>query len=96
MLLNNVIDIFEKFKVSWFSTGLLTVSPAFDFMPLISQIVLVLSLQIISIMVDYVRNRLKLRSRTSSDLELPETKNNSFDVSNNETFGEGKEKDSYR
>ena len=86
MLLNNFVDLFEKFKVSWFSTGLLTVSPAFDFMPLISQIVLVLSLQIISIMVDYVRNRLKLRSRTSADLELPDKKKDSFNLEENESY----------
>ena len=85
MVLNNYIEVFTKFKISWLSTTFLSVSFV-DFLPIISQIVLVLSLQIISIMVDYVRNRLKLKARISNDLELPEVKKDSFNFQENESY----------
>ncbi|GEM_PF-4603332 len=68
MIVHNIPEIFEKFKVSWGVTGLAAVTPAIDLMPVVSQIVLVASLQMISIMVDYVRNRLKLR-KTAEPLQ---------------------------
>jgi len=75
MIINHISDVFEKFKFSWASTGILTFStPVMEqFFPVISQVILILSLQLISVGVDYAREKLRLKKRSKSDIEIPES-----------------------
>jgi len=75
MIINQISDVFEKFKLSWASSGILTIgTPIFEqFFPVISQIILILSLQLITIGVDYTREKLRLKKRLKSDMEIPES-----------------------
>lgn len=73
MIIQSVSDLFEKFKLSWGATGFLAFFSGIDLLPVFSQVILVMSLQIISIIVDYVRQKLKIRSRENKELDLPES-----------------------
>lgn len=65
MLLNKITDSFETFKISWGSAGLLTLSaPKLDvFFPIITQICLIAGVQMVSIIVDLVRKKMKLKEK---------------------------------
>lgn len=63
MIVNSVSDIVEKFQVSWGSAGVLTVGmPLLDqLFPVVSQLVLICGVQLISIGVDFFRQKYKIR-----------------------------------
>ncbi|MEN2434967.1 hypothetical protein AAH994_06105 [Weeksellaceae bacterium A-14] len=71
---HELISYFSDYKISWLNTGMLTLSaPVLDqFFPVISQIVLVLCLQVISIGADHVRKKLKLKKRSETDIKVPD------------------------
>lgn len=71
-------EIVEKYPLSWFGTAFLTVSsPVLEtLLPLFSQIVLILCVQVINIGVDQYRQNKGLRKRESKDLELPKKSQN--------------------
>lgn len=72
----NVFENFDNFKVSWGSSFLLVFGSEYaqQFLPVIIQITLVLSLQIIAVGVDLIRTKYKLKPRVKQDSELPKDK----------------------
>lgn len=63
MMINNFSDVVDKFQFSWASAGVLTVGMPFldQLFPVVSQLVLICGVQLITIGVDYFRQKYKIK-----------------------------------
>ena len=77
-MIDKFLQVFTDFKVSWGSAGIMTVTlPLWEqILPLIIQICMIVSLQVISIGTDFIRTKYKLKPREKEDINLPNNKDN--------------------
>ncbi|UBB90229.1 hypothetical protein J4771_02410 [Candidatus Kaistella beijingensis] len=72
--INNITDLIGKFNLSWFSTITLTfATPLIEqFLPIITQIVLFFSIQLIAFFVDFARLKWLSEKRNSTIKQVKE------------------------